>query len=57
MFEGNYSFTEFTKLNRAAPPPPGTPQIDFKVVQGLQKLVEALLAAFRTKPSQLFADH
>jgi hypothetical protein len=57
MCEGNYSLTEFTRLNRAAPPPPGTPPIDLKVVQGLQKLMDTLLVAFRTKPSQLLADH
>jgi hypothetical protein len=57
MFEGNYSLTEFTRLNRATPHPPGRPPIDLKVVQGLQKLMDALLVAFRTKPSQLLADH
>jgi hypothetical protein len=31
--------------------------IDLKVVQGLQKLMDALVVAFRTKPSQLLADH
>jgi hypothetical protein len=56
MFEGNFSLSEFTKQNKAAPPPPGTPPIDVKVVQGLQQILDSLLIAFRNTPSQLLAE-
>jgi hypothetical protein len=56
MFEGNFSLAEFTKQNRASPPPPGTPPLDVKVVQGLQQLLDCLLIAFRREPTPLLAE-
>ncbi|KAH0788903.1 CAMK family protein kinase [Histomonas meleagridis] len=55
MFEGNFSLSEFTKQNKEKPPPVGTPPISLDVVRSLQNLLEVLLKAFYSHPTQILA--
>ena len=56
QFEGNFSLSEFTKLNKACPPPPGEPPICLDAVKQLQQAMDVLIFAFREKPSKLLQD-
>ena len=56
QFEGNFSLAEFTKTNRACPPPPGEPPICLDAVKQLQQAMDTLIFAFREKPSKLLLN-
>lgn len=56
MFEGNFSLSEFTKNNKANPPPPGSPPVALEVAQELQKVLDSLLKAFRAAPNQVLGE-
>lgn len=55
MFEGNFSLAEFTKNNKGNPPPLGEPPVSINVVRDLESLLDLLLIALRSNPSNILA--